>query len=216
MRDRYELLVFDWDGTLFDSIGWIVESIQRAAAICRCDVPSDESARSVIGLSLSGAMAELFPGISDSLATRLIEEYRRIYHDRKFGENDLFPKVREMLEALRERGYRLAVATGKTRVGLMDALGATGTLACFDAVRSADETASKPDPLMLLQLMGEIGVNTERTLMVGDSLHDLRMARNAGVDAVAVSCGANTRQQLAVLEPVLCLEQTAALLPFLM
>ncbi|MBS1211427.1 MAG: HAD-superfamily hydrolase, subfamily variant 1 [Proteobacteria bacterium] len=215
MRNRYHLLVFDWDGTLFDSIGWIVESIQRAAAICQCRVPSDEAARSVIGLSLDGAMSELFPAATGPTTTRLVEEYRRIYLARKFGEDDLFPQVREMLQTLQDSGYKLAVATGKTRGGLIEAMGATGTRRFFDAVRSADETASKPHPEMLLQLMGELEVAPERTLMVGDSLHDLRMARNAGVDAVAVSCGANSRQQLCELEPLLCLEQTAALLPLL-
>ncbi len=215
MKNRYDLLVFDWDGTLFDSIAWIVESIQRAAAICQCEVPSDESARSVIGLSLDGAMAALFPAVSRPTATRLVEEYRHNYLARTFGEEDLFPQVRQMLEVLQQYGYRLAVATGKTRRGLIEAMAATATQGFFSAVRSADETASKPHPEMLLQLMRELKVVPERTLMVGDSVHDLRMARNAGVDAIAVSCGANTRQQLCELEPLLCLEHTAALLPLL-
>lgn len=216
MRNRYDLLVFDWDGTLFDSIGWIVESIRQAARACGCQVPSEDAARSVIGLSLDGAMAALFPGTSETVTGELVQAYRRHYHARTFSRDDLFPRVPQMLQALKAGGYRLAVATGKTRRGLRDALSVTGTENCFDAVRSADQTASKPDPLMLRELMDEVGVCAGRTLMVGDSLHDLRMARNAGVDAVAVSCGANAAHELAELEPLLCLAQTAELLPLLL
>lgn len=215
MKGRYGLVVFDWDGTLFDSVDWIVECIQRAADACNCQVPDSQSARSVIGLGLSEAMATLFPGAEGLRAKALIQEYRRVYHSRAFSEQDLFPSVRDVLGALRGRGYRLAVATGKTREGLRSALQLTGTATLFDASRSADETASKPNPLMLKELMDELGVDSGRTLMVGDSVHDLRMAQNAGVDAVAVTTGAHAEGQLRALQPVLCLESVAALLPYL-
>lgn len=215
MKDRYELVVFDWDGTLFDSVGWIVESIQQAARACGAAVPEAGAAREVIGLSLSEAMAALFPGLDDEAAEDLMREYRRVYQSRAFGVQDLFPDVLEMLRRLREGGFRLAVATGKTREGLHAALRATGTEPLFDAVRSADETASKPDPRMLLEIMRQVGVAPECTLMVGDSVHDLRMAKNAGVDAVGVTCGAHRGHRLAALDPVLCLERAADLLPHL-
>lgn len=215
MKDRFDLLVFDWDGTLFDSIEWIVHCVQKAALACGCAVPSAATARSVIGLSLDGAMAELFPGVPGPTASSLVEAYRRLYCARTIGEADLFAGVRDMLEALRERGYRLAVATGKTHAGLMHALDATSTAALFDSVRSADETASKPDPEMLVQITAELSVPRERTLMIGDSVHDLRMAINAGMDAIGVACGANTREQLQELRPLACLGHTTELLGIL-
>jgi phosphoglycolate phosphatase len=215
MKDRFDLLVFDWDGTLFNSIEWIVDCIQRAALACDCAAPSEATARSVIGLSLDGAMAELFPGVVGPTAQRLVEAYREFYFARAIGEADLFAGVRDMLEALREAGYKLAVATGKNRNGLSRALDATATGALFHTVRSAEETASKPNPEMLLQIMAELEVPRERTLMIGDSVHDLRMALNAGTDAVAVACGANTLEQLLALNPLACLENTAELLTLL-
>jgi phosphoglycolate phosphatase len=215
VKNRYELVVFDWDGTLFDSVGWIVESIQQAARACGVAVPEAGAAREVIGLSLQEAMAALFPGIEGDPADDLMREYRRVYQSRAFGVQDLFPDVLEMLSRLRGCGFRLAVATGKTREGLRAALRATGTEPLFDAVRSADETASKPDPKMLFEIMRQVGVAPECTLMVGDSVHDLRMAKNAGVDAVGVTCGAHRGHRLAALDPVLCLERAADLLPHL-
>lgn len=215
MKERFDLLVFDWDGTLFNSIEWIVDCIQRAASVCDCAVPSATAARSVIGLSLEGAMAELFPGVRGPTARELVEAYRSFYCARAIGEADLFAGVHDMLDVLRERGYLLAIATGKTRAGLMHALAATSTRTLFDTIRSADETASKPDPEMLVQITAELAVPPERTLMIGDSVHDLRMAMNAGMEAIAVSCGANTREQLLGLRPLACLDHTVELLSIL-
>lgn len=215
MKDRFDLLVFDWDGTLINSIQWIVECIQKSALACGCAVPSEAAARSVIGLSLDRAMAELFPGVTGPTAGRLVEAYRSFYFARAVGEDDLFTGIRAMLEALRGTGYQLAVATGKNRAGLSRALDATATRSLFHAFRSAEETASKPNPEMLLQIMAELNVRRERTLMIGDSVHDLRMALNAGTDAVAVACGANTQEELEALGPLACLGHTAELLALL-
>lgn len=215
MKDRFDLLVFDWDGTLFDSIAWIVECIQRAAVDCGYAVPSEEAARSVIGLSLDGAMAGLFPGAVGATAERLAQAYRDYYGKWAISEVDLFAGVRDMLGKLREDGYKLAVATGKTRDGLSHALEATATETLFDTVRSAEETSSKPNPEMLLQIMAELDVPRERTLMIGDSVHDLRMALNARVDAIGVACGANSPEQLLALNPLVCLDHTAELLDLL-
>lgn len=215
MKDRFDLLVFDWDGTLFDSVGWIVECLQQAASGCGLPAPSDQEARSVIGLGLKEAMEALFPEYPPEMAFRVAECYRRYYSSKTIGADGLFAGVFDMLTELRGRGFRLAVATGKTRSGLNHALAATGTKMLFHSTRCADETASKPNPEMLLQLMSELGISGGRTLMVGDSLHDLRMARNAGVPAIGVGCGADDLTQLAQLSPLVCIERTADLLNLL-
>lgn len=214
MKDRFDLLVFDWDGTLFDSIGWIVECLQRAALESGLEVPSEAAAKSVIGLGLHEAVATLYPGSSPELAIHLAGVYRRHYGARPMAELGLFAGVREMLRELKDEGFRLAIATGKGRAGLDHCLRATAMESFFHATRCADEAASKPDPAMLRQLMGELAVAPERTLMIGDSVHDLCMARNAGVRAVAVSCGANASEELAAWQPLACLRTTAEFLEF--
>jgi phosphoglycolate phosphatase len=215
MKDRFDLLVFDWDGTLFDSVDWIVDCLKQAAEDRGLPIPSDEAARSVIGLNLQGAMDALYPGVSPEMAASVAESYRRYYKARPITATSLFEGVTDMLAELRGQGYRLAVATGKVRAELDRALRATDTGGLFHATRCADETASKPDPTMLFQLMDELAVVPERTLMIGDSLHDLRMARNAGVPAIGVGCGANGLDELAVLNPLACLGATRDLLNFL-
>lgn len=211
MKDRYDLLVFDWDGTLFDSIGWIVECLKHAARAAELPVPSEAAARSVIGLSLGQAMQTLYPGSSPAVAQRLAGHYREIYRSRPTASLGLFEGVEGLLAGFRGQGYKLAVATGKARSGLDHALRETGLTGMFHASRCADETDSKPHPRMIHELLDELGMDPGRTLLVGDSLHDLRMARNAGIDAVAVACGANTRAELMELEPLACLERTVQL-----
>jgi phosphoglycolate phosphatase len=215
MKNRFDLLIFDWDGTLFDSVDWIVECLQRAARDCGFPVPLPAAAKSVIGLSLAQAMATLYPGSDEAMARHLARSYQSHYGTRPAGPAGLFEGVPAMLETFRARGYRLAVATGKTRAGLGHVLAATGMDEVFDATRCADETASKPDPRMLHEIMAELKVGPERTLMIGDAVHDLHMARNAGVAAVGVGCGANDLGQLAALEPLACLERTLELLDLL-
>jgi phosphoglycolate phosphatase len=215
MRDRFDLLVFDWDGTLIDSIDWIVGCLQRAAREHGFPVPDEQAAKQVIGLSLSRAMRTLFPDANDDTVDKLMHAYRGYYNGWAIGADDLFDGVAGLLENLRAAGYRLAIATGKARGGLDDALAATAVGHFFDASRCADETASKPHPKMLLQLMDEVRVPPERTLMIGDSLHDLRMAHNAGIAAVGVACGANTREELLALNPLTCLRHPVELLALL-
>lgn len=211
MKQRFDLLVFDWDGTLFDSIDWIVTCLQHAAREADLPMPEAPKARAVIGLSISEAMNSLFPRVEEDVAERLIEAYRRHYDSWNMGADDLFDGVTPMLERLRDAGYKLAVATGKGRSGLDHAMMATDTGHLFDAVRCAEETASKPRPDMLLQLMDELAVPAERTLMIGDSVYDLHMARNAGVESVGVACGANSFEELLALQPMLCIEHTVEL-----
>ena len=215
MKGRYELLVFDWDGTLFDSISWIVRCLQLAAAETGLDVPSESQARSVIGLSLGQAMELLYPGATEAMAQQLVKHYREHYHQNAGARLGLFEGVESALHELRDRGYKLAVATGKARSGLDHALRETGLTEFFHATRCADETLSKPHPRMIHELLAELQVSQARTLLVGDSLHDLRMAENAGIDVVAVTCGANSHAELSAYHPLLCLDGTPELLEHL-
>lgn len=212
MKNRFELLIFDWDGTLMDSIGWIVHCLQAAAEQAGCRVPTPEAAKDVIGLSIIRAMDTLFPEAGPELREQLVRAYSQEYASRALGPGDLFTGVREMLEELNGAGYRLAVATGKTRAGLQKALQATGIEDLFYITRTADETASKPDPKMLLEIMSHVDAAPGRTLMIGDSIHDLQMAQNAHISAIGVSCGAHSEEILQQYRPLLCLQQPAELL----
>ncbi|MEI7868313.1 MAG: HAD-IA family hydrolase [Candidatus Methylumidiphilus sp.] len=216
MKNRFDLIIFDWDGTLIDSVHWITECLQQAARDCDLPIPTARFARSVIGLSLDRAMDTLFPVATQADMPSLIAAYRRYYNVRLLGRDDLFAGVSELLNALRDAGFKLAVATGKTRNGLDQALANTGYAGWFHATRAANETASKPNPLMLLQLMEELNASPGRTLMVGDSVHDLEMARNANIDAVGVGSGANDRDELLAFNPLLVLGNMVDLREFLL
>lgn len=195
---KYELLIFDWDGTLVDSIGRIVESISTAASLCDLPVLDGDTIKGIIGLGLPEAIAVLYPHIND---VKLIETFRRAYADHylslEIDPSPLFPGVAQSLRDFRDQGLLLAVATGKGRRGLNRALEGQGWSDFFDVARCADETASKPDPLMIREILDHCGVRPERALMVGDSVFDIEMARRAGIDSVAVSYGA---QSLAILQ----------------
>jgi phosphoglycolate phosphatase len=212
MKNRFDLLIFDWDGTLMDSIGWIVHCLQTAADRLGCPIPTPEAAKDVIGLSIVRAMDTLFSEASPELREQLVRAYSQEYASRSLGPGDLFAGVRDMLEMLNGAGYRLAVATGKTRAGLQKALQSTGTEDLFYITRTADETASKPDPLMLLEIMHCAETVPERTLMIGDSLHDLQMAQNAQIAAIGVCCGAHSEEILQQYRPLRCLRQPTELL----
>ncbi|MDO9623625.1 MAG: HAD-IA family hydrolase [Pseudomonas sp.] len=203
----YELLIFDWDGTLVDSIGRIVEAMHWAADSCALARCSDAQVKGIIGLGLPEAIAILHPELA---GTALVERFRHCYSERYLAleaqPSALFPGVAEALEMFRAQGYRLAVATGKTRHGLQRVLAGRGWLDYFDVTRCADETASKPDPLMLAEILDHCGVSAKRALMVGDSSFDLQMARHAGVDSVAVGYGAQSLAALREYEPALAIE----------
>ncbi|MDO9049010.1 MAG: HAD-IIIA family hydrolase [Methylobacter sp.] len=212
MKNRFDLIIFDWDGTLIDSIDWIVHCLQTAAVQCDCAIPEPQAARDVIGLSIRNACAKLFPGVDDATLTRLTTCYQQTYLSRQLGREDLFPGVYDMLVELKQAGYQLAVATGKTRAGLQEALQATDTEELFCITRCSDETASKPDPLMLHEIIQHANAANERSLMVGDSVHDLQMAMNAQISSIAVSCGAHPEGILQRYSPLMCLQQPAELL----
>lgn len=207
---RFDLIAFDWDGTLFDSTMLIVRCIQAACRDIDVPVPSDEAAAYVIGLGLHDALQHAVPGLASERYPELGLRYRHHYWARK-DELVLFPGTLEMLQALKQRQHFLAVATGKNRRGLDDALAHSQLQGMFDATRTADETASKPHPLMLQQLMAEFGVAPERTLMIGDTTHDLLLATNAGAARVAVSYGAHEKQAFDAHAPLFVAHSTREL-----
>ena len=198
---KYDFIVFDWDGTLMDSTATIVKCIQAAAQDLGLPVPSDKNASHVIGLGMLDAMKAAMPDVDPKLYPQIIERYRQHYFNQ---DNDLvlFDGVREMLTDLSEQGYFLAVGTGKSRVGLNRALDSSKLMTIFDATRCADETFSKPNPAMLFELTRELGQDMRRTVMIGDTTHDLLMAANAGADAIGVNYGAHENHVLQELNPV--------------
>jgi phosphoglycolate phosphatase len=212
MKNRFDLIIFDWDGTLIDSIDWIVNCLQSAATQCGCSVPEAQAAKDVIGLSIANACNKLFPGIDQETVSHLATSYHQAYSAWQISRNDLFPDTYEMLTELKHSGYQLAVATGKTRSGLQQALQATETEHLFNITRCSDETASKPDPRMLHEIILHSDVAYQRTLMLGDSSHDLQMAMNAQISSMAVLCGAHSENILQQYSPLLCIQQPAELL----
>lgn len=212
---QFELLVFDWDGTLMDSAATIVESIQSASSDVGLPVPSDPDARHIIGLGLDDALCYLFPGISRKNYGALVERYRFHFLARD-SEIPLFSGAAEAIRELRQASFLLAVATGKSRTGLNRALKNTGLRSCFHATRCADEGFSKPHPGMLHALMDELGTAPERTLMIGDTTHDLQMAANAGIAAIGAAYGAHPRNALLEFSPLACLESFSELRRWLM
>lgn len=206
---RYELIAFDWDGTLFDSTACIVKSIQAAAREMGLAEPPVERARHVIGLGLEAALQIAVPELPREQYRELANAYRRHYFA-SVHEVTLFDGVPELLCELQSRGHRLAVATGKSRRGLDEALDQVGLRELFEATRTAEETASKPHPQMLHELMDELGTPAHATLMVGDTTHDLQLAANAGTAALAVSFGAHGADELAALRPLAVLHDLPA------
>ncbi len=207
---RFDLIAFDWDGTLFDSTTLIVQCIQSACADLGIAVPSHADASYVIGLGLHDALKHAAPGLPAEQYPALGQRYRHHYIARQH-ELVLFPGTLPMLQALKARNHLLAVATGKNRRGLDDALAHSQLGALFDATRTADETAGKPHPLMLQQLMAQLGVPPERTLMIGDTTHDLQLAQNAGTARVAVSFGAHEPETFDKHTPLFIAHSTAEL-----
>ncbi len=197
---QFDLVVFDWDGTLSDSTAIIVRCIQAAVLDVGGARPSDTAASYVIGLGLMQALAHAAPDVPVEKYPQLGARYRHHYQAHQH-DISLFEGVLPLLSELKTRGHQLAVATGKSRRGLNDALQAAELKGVFDGSRTADETAGKPDPRMLQELMAEFDVRPERLLMIGDTTHDLQMALNAGCASVGVSYGAHEQQALHPLAP---------------
>ncbi len=192
---RFDVVAFDWDGTLMDSTALIAACIQAACADLDLPIPPIERATHVVGLGLMDALAYAVPEMPPALAPQMAARYRHHYlaHDRELL---LFDGARDVLKMLHDAGLLIAVATGKPRVGLDRALAATGLAPLFHATRCADESRTKPHPQMLFDLADTLGVRVDRLLMVGDTTHDLLMASQAGAPAVAVSYGAHPERSL--------------------
>lgn len=206
MPQRYKLLIFDWDGTLMDSAAAIAASIQAACADLGLPVPSEERARYIIGLGLQDAMEYLLPALDPALYPQLVDRYREHFMARD-GGTGLFPGTAQAVRKLHAGGHLLAIATGKSRRGLDRALGATGLIGYFHRTRCADEGYSKPHPGMLQCLLDELRVPARDALMIGDTTHDMDMARAAGVDGLAVTYGAHGKDALLGSAPVACVER---------
>ena len=207
---RFDLIAFDWDGTLYDSTQIIVRCIQSAVVDVGGQKPTDEQAAYVIGMALMPALAHAAPDVPKDKYPMLGERYRH-YYAAHHNDLSLFDGILPMLQALRERQHLLTVATGKSRQGLDDALHQVALRGMFDGSRTADETAGKPNPRMLNELMAEFGVPPERTLMIGDTTHDLEMAHNAGCASVGVSYGAHGSSGLEDLHPRVVVHSVAEL-----
>ena len=212
---QFDLIAFDWDGTLYDSTALIVRCIQEAVRDVGGTVPDAQSAAYVIGMALMPALAKAAPDVPAEKYSLLNERYRHHYLARH-DELSLFDGVVPMLHSLRERHHWVTVATGKSRQGLNHALQAVEIKGLFDGSRTADETAGKPDPLMLHELMREFGVAPERTLMIGDTTHDLAMAQHAGCASLGVSYGAHDPAGFAAHQPLSVLHSVAQLHDWLM
>ena len=210
MAKRYDLIVFDWDGTVMDSTAVIAGSIQSACRDLDLPLPSDEAARHVIGLGLQQALNHAVPSLSEAMYDKFVQRYRHHFLSQE-NAMPLFPGAHETIAELHSQGYWLAVATGKTRHGLNRAFDACGLQPYFHASRTADETHSKPHPAMLLEIMDELGVAAARVLMVGDTTHDLHMAKSAGVSALGVTYGAHPKHHLSALQPLALLDDFAGL-----
>ncbi len=203
---KLRLIIFDWDGTLADSEARIVASMQAAFRQTGLAAPAPGAVRQVIGLGLEEAMQTLLPGLDAGSMKILAARYRYHYLADQALPSPLFDGVRDTLDRLRGMGYRLAVATGKSRAGLERALSETALAEFIDGSRCADETRSKPHPMMLDALMEEFGLAAGACLMVGDTAFDLEMAGNAGMAALAVGYGAHSRETLMHYNPLTCLD----------
>lgn len=210
MARRFDLIVFDWDGTLMDSASAIVAAIHAACRDLEIEPPSEARARYIIGLGLNDALRTALPELDPLDYGKLAARYRHHYLSRD-GELELFAGAFDLISDLHATGRRLGVATGKSRLGLDRALAATGLESYFHATRCADECFSKPHPAMLLEIMSSLEVGPERALMIGDTTHDLQMARNAGIDSVAVAFGAHPRQELLAQRPLACVDDFSEL-----
>ncbi len=200
-KQQFNLIVFDWDGTLMDSTSAIVKSLQDSAADLGLPTPDRKKAAHVIGLGLREALETVLPDVNPEYYPKLVERYRTHFLKNSVSLS-LFDGVREMLDDLKNQDYLLAVATGKSRAGLNRAIDEVGLQGYFDASRTADETHSKPHPAMLLELTGQLGEPMKRTVMIGDTTHDLLMANNAGASGIAVQYGAHSPKELQRLHPV--------------
>lgn len=213
MLSKYELIIFDWDGTLMDSVGRIVSSMKGVAKELSLPHPSEIDVKDIIGLSLNEASNRLFPEACDATKDRIKLAYKKHYIELDNTPTPLFDGAHETLSALKDSGKTLSVATGKGRDGLNRVMMESKATHYFSATRSADECASKPSPEMIDTLLQELNIRPEKAVMIGDSALDMEMAKNAGVDRIGVSYGAHDRDKLKIYEPIAIIDYLTQLKP---
>lgn len=203
---RYPVIIFDWDGTLMDSIDKIVACVKQAAINCDVLAPETKAIQNIIGLSLDNAMLALFPSLPSRQKTEIINAYRQCYLSSEHQQTPFYPGIKRCLMALKEKGYKLAVATGKGRNGLNKMLQQEQVEDLFCVTYCAEETASKPDPLMLHNILKKFDIEASQALMIGDSSYDLEMANNAGIDCIGVTYGVHDENILSAFNPIALLD----------
>ena len=212
-RDKaFDLVIFDWDGTLMDTVGKIVSCMQSVAQELILPVPTEQQVRDVIGLSLPNIMPILFAEHQDH--QQIIDCYRR-HHLASDYPTPLFDGVELLIKQLHEAGYQLAIATGKAREGLDRVLELTGLGQYFHASRCASDAQSKPNPEMLNALLAHFDIAADKAIMIGDSIHDLTMANNAQMACIGVSYGAHDEKRLQTLKPLAVVDQPLAIYHYL-
>ncbi|MEI7427384.1 MAG: HAD-IA family hydrolase [Betaproteobacteria bacterium] len=207
---RYEMIVWDWDGTIMNSTPTIVDCMQKACGDLDLQIPDDALASHVIGLGLNESLKIILPDLDPGDYPIVLERFRHYYLSQDH-ELILFHGIRELLEELKTKGHLLAVATGKPRHGLDRTLLNHRLENFFHDTKTADQTRAKPHPLMLLELIERWKTPAHKVLMIGDTSHDLKMAKNAGVDAIAVSYGAHPKNELILHEPLACVDNVSEL-----
>jgi len=212
---HYRHIIFDWDGTLIDSIPRIVDCFHKSFAALSLALLPDERIKSLIGLPLANAFKTLVPKASEDTASHFVDIYRDFWRDPQLPLSPLFPGVEDLLDALAQMGIVLAIATGKSREGLERELDFHNLHHRFRATRCAGEVQPKPQPDMLLQLVAELTADPKQTLMIGDTTLDLDMANNAGIAAVAVTSGGHPKSELMTSKPIACFDTITELTAWL-
>jgi phosphoglycolate phosphatase len=202
LKRRYDLVIFDWDGTLMDSVGRIVSSMRAAAADAGLNVPTEQAVKGIIGLSLHEVYDILFPGAPEKYLDQLKDAYRQHYVELDNTPTPMFAGALETIDYLKSSGYQIAVATGKARPGLQRVWNEINMNGVFDASRCADECMGKPHPQMVLEILKETRIDPSRSIVVGDTSYDMEMAQRATVDRVAALYGAHHPELLTPYSPV--------------
>lgn len=211
LKNRFSHVIFDWDGTLMDSTGRIVSAMQATAKNLSIDVPSEETVKSIIGLSMQAVLDKVFPEACDVTRAKILEEYRYQYVEGDNTPTPLFEGSIPLLNWLKEQEVIISVATGKARNGLQRVMKEVDLIDFFDSTICADEASSKPNPHMVEILLEQSGKRKEEVVVIGDSIHDLKMAMNAGVSSIAVTSGADEQDALSQHNPIQILESVCHL-----
>jgi len=206
MNHQAKLIVFDWDGTIMDSVAHIVSSLHLSIQDLALPAKTDEQLKNIIGLGLREALHALYPDGSNDELTALTSRYREYFFDKESDKSELFSGARALIHELQEEGYLLAIATGKGRNGLDKVLKETCMTEYFPVTRCADESQSKPHPQMLLEIMDYYAVNASETIMIGDTEYDLQMANNAAASSIGVTYGVHDKQRLLNCSPLTCVD----------